>query len=72
MFVDFFDVGYEMKNDLQTILKFDSSFLNHTDSENLFQVIVEYIRRNEEILMIDINATRQEYDKKGIIVRRMN
>lgn len=62
-FADFFDAAYAIKTYLQVIINQNISLMILTDLESVFKVIFKSTVTTEKRLMIDVEATREAYDR---------
>lgn len=65
-FADGFDYGYSLRHDLERMTGRKIPLLMYTDSDSVFKVIVKNSMTTERQLMIDLEATRQAYGRRGI------
>lgn len=56
-----FDFSFLLRHDLEAMVKNKLPLIILTDSESLFKIIVKATTTTEQNLMVDVKATREEY-----------
>lgn len=64
--MDSFDSTFTLRHDLSNIIQSNLPFSLISDSESLFKVVVESIKRTEKRLMIDLQTCRGSYQEREI------